>query len=267
MAAIGRCRFESQKNLSDDYSSLILLSSFQAAIGNSRDAESTLNIASPLIAEVGERAREALSDAYQALGEAALANGERIAAPNDNFSKAQRLFEQSLAAHESQQTRYLAGIAAQRNRDFKIAVDFYSAVLQTSDEGVNRWTEAAWLNLIECLLLQGRFDETIEQSEKALRYLTGPAYKDSHLVALYIRFIAIVMKPASLQNIGSERVLDDIEKFKMEASASVGKLDWDSTDINNFIKDPGQFLGASQSVSPEQLALANKARQILLEGG
>jgi tetratricopeptide (TPR) repeat protein len=249
-------QLEMQGNLTKDYDSLILLSSIRAAEGDMTSARDLLSKAAPLIPPSDKQRALALGDVYEALGNALLGSRDL-----DSAKQARDLFEKALDLRESQRTRYLAGFAAYKSRDFTGASEHYQQIV--SHEGEPRWTEAAWLNLVECLVLQGKFNDASSQADKALERLSGPVFDDSRLVVLYVQLIARALSPGSKPK-DSDELVSKIQKLSSEGTASISKLLWQSDELDSFLRDPRRYLGA-RPYSADGIPIVARAREMLFE--
>jgi tetratricopeptide (TPR) repeat protein len=171
-----------------------------------------------------------------------------------NYTDARRHFSRALEYRNDAGIRYASGYAAHQLDAYDGAIKDLKQIVDTPAEKASlQWTEAAWLMLLECYLLTGKFDE-LEKSgpaaEKATVRLT-----DSRVVINYLRFVARVLKNPSTP---AARLIDEpTYKELSDRSGSAKKLDWSDEKINVFIR--------KRDLKPDAKKVLEQARQALLQ--
>jgi tetratricopeptide (TPR) repeat protein len=173
----------SVSGLSSDFDALLLLSQVSFKAGDLDGPQGALQWANDAlkVRPDAPEARSAAEDIYGAIGQRALLDKKP--------KVAESAFRTSLSLEEKPQYRYLAGFSAYTDSGFDRAIDDFRRITNSTAPTPYRWTEAAWLTLLECYILVGNYAEADRQGERAMQtaFLKVP---DSQLVALYLRTVA-----------------------------------------------------------------------------
>lgn len=173
---------------------------------------------------------------------------------------AEPAYRSSLEYGENAEYRYLAGYAAyEDNRFDKAAADFRKIVNSTAPTPF-RWTEAAWLTLIECYILTGNYAEADQQGGQATDsvFIKVP---ESQVLALYLRTVArALMEPRQEASVFEK---DAIYQQTLAAAPTQNqklRMEWDNKRLSGYYE---KMLAGN----PEKLRKIKELAQKLLAKG
>ena len=171
-----------------------------------------------------------------------------------NYADARRHFIRALEYRDDAGFRYASGYASYQLDAYTDAIKDFRQILEVPAEKASlQWTEAAWLMLLECYLLTGKFDE-VEKSAPAAEKATV-RLDDPRVVIKYLRFVARVLRNPAVP---AARLTEEPTYKELQAgrSGSVKKLDWSDEKINIFI--------GKRDLRPDTKQVLERAREALL---
>ncbi len=176
------------------------------------------------------RFKSQLASANRLLARNALAAKDR-----EKDQEAVSYLEQALKYDDDTETIYLLGIVSYRQGQYERAIAYYERLLSRPGyKEYYRWSEAAWLNVLECYLLTERWDAVLSRAPIAIESaLVGKS--DSQLVALYLQSIAVALKDPR-QPADAFFASEPYKKYsELRKFVSSKRLSWNNASILSFL--------------------------------
>jgi tetratricopeptide (TPR) repeat protein len=231
---------QSVPDLSSDFDALLLLAQVSLWTGELDGRGGALQWVSDAlnVRPDAPEARALAAEIYATIGRRAIQEKKpKLAEP---------AFRSALSYEENPQYRYQAGNAAYRDSAFDRAIDDFRRIISSTPPAPFRWTEAAWLTLLECYILVGNYPEADRQGEQATEsaFLKVP---DSQLLTAYLRTVA-----RALSDLGQEASIFEKDPIYQQTLAGLPtqriRMEWNNKRVSTYYE---KVLAAN----PEKLRL------------
>ncbi len=216
---------QSVPNLSADFDALLLLGQVSLRAGELDGRGGALQwVNDALKVRDAPEARALAADIHGTIG--------RRASHEKKPKLAESSFRNSLEYRENAEFRYLAGYAAYEDGRLDKAADDFRKIVNSTEPTPFRWTEAAWLALLECNILAGNYAEADQQGEQATNSVFLKV-SESQILALYLRTVARALLEPRQEASTFEK--DPIYQQTLAGvPAQKLRMDWDNKRLSNY---------------------------------